>query len=610
MSAKLVDMRTIRFVLFEMLDLEKVLGQGVYKDHDREGIEMVLDTAYDLAREVLWPHYQTIDHEAAQFDGKDVKVPQGVHEVWNTFKEGGWFASMAPTELGGMQLPYTVGSTLSYIYNSANTSAYMYVGASSGAALLVGNHGTQAIRDLYLPKLFSGEWGGTMCLSEPDAGSSLGDITTTARKADDGDYYHIKGVKRWISSGDHDLAENIVHPVLARIEGAPAGTKGISLFVVPKYRPNADGSAGEFNDVLTAGIEHKLGLRAQATATLNFGDNDGCIGWLLGTENRGLIHMFDLVNNARIHTGMQAVAQATTAYHIALQYARERLQGRKFTNPDPTTPPAPIIAHADVRQMLLQQKAYTEGVFALLAYCANLNDKSRMSDSEEAKDRYEDLLGVLTPVCKAYGSDISFESIRLAIQTLGGAGFTEDFPIAQMLRDNKVFSIYEGTNAIQAQDLLGRRIVKKQGVALRILMEEMGKDLEAASSLDAIRPLADRVRETQDKVGALTMHLGQIGMSGDVDLYMANATLYLRVFSELVVSWQLMRQAATAQRALDAGTDEGAFYRGKIDAARFYVANVLPHTHTNIEILTNNERIALDFEDQNFDGGVEEPATV
>lgn len=603
-------MRTIEFVLFEMLQTEKLLESERFSEHDREGLKMVLETAYDLAREVVWPTYQQSDAEAVGFDGEHATAPPCLHEVWSTLKEGGWFASMAPYEFDGMQLPHVVGAALSYIFNAANTSLQMYVGSAAGAALLINNHGTQELKDQYLPKLFSGEWGGTMCLSEPDAGSSLGDLTTTAVKAKDGDYYHIKGVKRWISSGDHDLTDNIVHPVLARVEGAPAGSKGISLFLVPKYRLNADGGTGEFNDVQTAGVEHKLGLRAQATATLNFGDNDDCQGWLLGEENRGLIHMFDLVNNARIHVGLQAAAQGSAAYHIALQYSRERLQGRKFTNPDPTTDPVAIIEHADVRQMLLQQKAYSEGIFALLAYCAILDDQTVTATSPEEVERAENLLGVLTPVGKAYGSDISFETIRLAIQTLGGAGFTEDFPLAQMLRDCKVHSIYEGTNGIQGQDLLGRRIVKNQGAALRAAMEEMSNDVAASSAYEDIKGLGERVAEMQEKVGALTMHLGQIGMGGDVELYMANATLYLRIFSELVIAWQLLRQATVAQRALADGSDETAFYKGKIESARFYIQNVFPHTNANIELLMNNERLALDFDQSWFDGGVEEPATV
>jgi len=602
MSDKLVDMRNVHFLLNEMLEIEKLTEHPDYQEHSAETFDMVLDTAYELAQEVLWPSYQSDDQEGAKFDGTKTTAPKGVHKIYEMAKEGGWFAPAAPEEWGGMGMPYTIMSTLSFIFNAANTSAYMYIGSAAGAALLINNHGTDDLKKLYLPKLFAGEWGGTMCLSEPDVGSALGDLTTTARKAEDGDHYYLKGVKRWISSGDHDLTENIVHPVLARIEGAPPGTKGISLFLVPKYRPNADGSVGEFNDVQTAGIEHKLGLRAQATATLNLGEKDDCHGWLLGEPNRGLIHMFDLVNNARIHTGMQAVAQASTAYHIALQYSRERLQGRPFSNPDPATPPVPIIRHADVRNMLLQQKAYVEGIFGLLAFCANLNDRARIAGSEEEANKLIGMLGVLTPVCKAYGSDSAFESIRLAIQCLGGAGFTEDFPVAQMLRDNKVFSIYEGTNAIQGQDLLGRRVVKNQGEDLRTLMAEMSQDIAEGKQLDEIKDLAGEVEALMNAVGGLTMHLGQIGMAGDVELYMANATLYLRIFSEMVIAWQWLKQATVSQKALASSPEDDHFYNGKIATARFYIDTTLPHTKANIEILSKDPRHALDFPEHYYDG--------
>lgn len=604
MSEKLVDLRNVRFVLYEMLHCDDLAQHDLYADHSRETFDMVLDTAYQLAQELLFPHYQSDDAIGATFDGTAAHVPPGARAVWNAFRDGGWFAPMAPYDMGGQQLPHAVGASLAFLFNAANTSAYMYVGAATGAALLIENHGTDEQKAFYLPRLFSGQWGGTMCLSEPDVGSSLGDLTTTAVKSPDGDYYLIKGVKRWISSGDHDLAENIVHPVLARIEGAPAGTKGISLFLVPKYRIHPDGASGEPNGVAVAGLEHKLGLRGQATATLNFGENGDCRGWLLGQANRGLNHMFDLVNNARIHTGMQAVAQASAAYHVALKYARERLQGRPFGSA-PETPPQPLVSHADVRNMLLQQKAYVEGVYALLAYCAHLGDRARTAGGPEERERLLGMLGVLTPVCKAYGSDISFESIRLAIQCLGGAGFTEDFPIAQMLRDNKVFSIYEGANGIQAQDLLGRRIVKNNGADFAAVMGEIAAVVNDARTLPALAPLAENVAAAQAEVIAVARHLGAIGLTGDVPLYLANATLFLRCFSELVVSWMHLRQAAAAQRALDADSGEEPFYRGKAAAARWYIANILPHTLANLAIIARDERTALDCEDAWFDGADE-----
>jgi len=357
MSDKLTDMRNLRFMLYEVLDVEALTNFPFYQDHSKETFEMALDAAYQLAREVFWPTYQEFDREEARFDGEKVTAPKAMHEIWRVFKVGGWFAPPLSYEMGGQQFPVAVHMATSFLFNCGNTSAVMYMGAALGGGYLIDNFATQEQRDLYVTKLYAGEWGATMALTEPQAGSSVGDLTTAAEKAPDGDHYLIKGAKRFISSGDHDLTDNIIHPVLARIKGAPPGIKGISLFIVPKYRPDADGNPGEFNDVVTAGIEHKLGLKGNATATLNFGENDGCHGWLLGEENRGLSHMFVLVNSARIHTGIQAVAGASAAYQCALEYAREREQGRDVTCKDPTAPPIPIIEHPDVRLMLLRQKA-------------------------------------------------------------------------------------------------------------------------------------------------------------------------------------------------------------------------------------------------------------
>ena len=601
----------MEFVLYEMLNLESLCERERFKDHSRETFDLVLDTAEQVAMEVFWPHYQSMDSEGAKFDGKNVTVPQGMHEIWQTAKEGGWFGPGMDYDCGGQQMPYLIQSTISYLFNAANTSAYMFIGQAGGAAYLIYLFGTPEQKEQYLEKLMSGGWGGTMCLSEPDVGSSLGDITTTAILSEDGSHYKIKGVKRWISSGDHDLSDNIVHPVLAKIEGGPPGSKGISLFIVPKYRLDENGEAGEFNDVVTAGIEHKLGLRAQPTATLNLGDNDDCHGYLLGKENEGLREMLHLVNSARIHTGVQAIAQASAAYQIALKYSRERTQGREVTNMDPDLEPITIIRHADVRRMLLWQKAYIEGLFSLLGYCALAFDNQRAALTEEERTRSEELLGVLTPVCKAYGSDKATESIRLAIQCLGGAGYTEDFALGQMLRDNKVFSIYEGTNGIQGLDLLGRRVVRNNGSAFRALMEEMGKTLADTEGIEGIADIREKVAAGQDKLVALMTHLAQLGMGGEVALYTANSSLFLRIFSEVCISWQWLAQAAVAQRALDAGTEETTFYTSKVETARFYVNNTLPLTHASAQIILDNERSALDFQDAWFGGeGVPTPAGV
>lgn len=600
MSNALTDMRNVRFMLYEVLNTEEVTKYPFYADHSRETFDMALDAAYQLAQEVFWPCYQECDRLGVEFDGAQVRVPQALHEVWRHYKEGGWFAPLARYEYGGQQFPHALYAAVLFLFNCANTTAAVYTSGPYGAGHLIEEFGSPEMKAKYLPPLYTGEWGGTMALTEPDVGTSVGDIKTTAVKAPDGDYYLLKGTKRFITSGDHDITENIIHPVLARIEGAPPGVKGLSLFLVPKYRVNDDGSIGEFNDVVTAGVEHKMGLKASATCTLNFGEHDDCRAWLIGEANSGLQYMFQLMNRARIYVGIQAVAGASAAYQCALQYTRERFQGRDVTCRDPLAPQVPIIEHADVRTMLLRQKAFIEGCLGMILYCAKTADVREQLEDESEKERLQQLLELLTPCCKAYGSDGAFESIRLAMQCLGGAGYCEEFPVAQMLRDNKVFSIYEGTNGIQALDLLGRKVPMQQGAAVRTLMSEISKTIGEAGAMQPIKPLADKVQAAMNEVGATLMHLAGVGLSGDIPLYVANATAFLDMFSRLIMAWQLLIQAAAAQRALDAGAAEEAFYRGKIETARFYVNQELPHALATAAVLRENERTALDFKPEWF----------
>ncbi|MBI2424347.1 MAG: acyl-CoA dehydrogenase [Candidatus Hydrogenedentes bacterium] len=593
MSDRLADMRHIRFLLYEIFDVESLTQYEHFADHSKETFEMALETGYKLAREVFWPAYQPFDREGIHFKDGHVTTPAGMKEIWKQCKEGGWFAPGADYDYGGQQFPHLLTATTSYLFNCANTSAYMYVGSAAGAALLIEKYGTDEQKAEYLEKLYSGTWGGTMCLTEPQAGSSLGDITTTA--VPENGHFKIRGVKRFISSGDHDLAENIVHPVLAKLPGAPPGVKGISLFLVPKYRLD-----GTYNDVATAGVEHKLGLRAQATATLNFGEKDDCHGWLLGAENRGLECMFALMNGARIHTGIQAVAGASAAYQCALQYTQERLQGRSVSSKDPSAEQAAIIKHPDVRRMLLHQKAFVEGNLSLLLFTAKLSDIRHASTDEAEQQRAHLLLEILTPIAKAHCSDGAFESIRLALQCYGGAGFCEEFPVAQMLRDNKVYSIYEGTNGIQAMDLLGRKVPMNGGEALRALIQEISETIDAARKLEPLKEMAQSVEDIQNTVAEVTMHLGAIGMSGDREMYICNASDYLDMFSAMVIGWQHLQMATAAQKALDAGSDDKDFYTGVVKTASYYCRRSIPKALAIATILKSNERTALDYEEAWF----------
>jgi alkylation response protein AidB-like acyl-CoA dehydrogenase len=604
MSDTLVNMRDVRFVLYELLDVEQLIRLEPFADHSRDTFDIALDAAYKLSKEVFWPAYVQMDLQGVSLDTKNNKatVPEIMHKVWQAAREGDWMGITAPAEWGGQQFPGTVGAAVHFIQNAANTVAHMYIGAAGGAARLILSFGDDALKQTYIEKLFTGQWAGTMCLTEPQAGSSLSDVKTTATPVEGTDYYIIRGTKCFISSGDHDLTENIIHPVLARLPGAPPGVKGISLFVVPRFRVNPDGSVGDFNDVITANFEHKLGLRGNTTATLSFGENDDCRGWLLGEPHKGLRYMFQLMNEARIGTGSQATAVASNAYQQALEYARERLQGRKITEKDPTTPPVPIIRHADVKRMLLVQKSTVEGVFALLAYAALLSDKEHAGATEEEREKAGILLELLTPVCKAYGSEASYESIVQAIQCHGGYGFSEEFPLAQMLRDCKVFSIYEGTNYMQAMDLLGRKVPMKGGAGFKALLDAMTDTVKQASAVEALRPQAEKLGEAVKTVGETTMLLGGIAGKGDIEHYMYLAATYLKMFSPLVVGWLLLWEAVVAQKTLDdkPNETETRFYRGKIATARFYLNHEMPHLQANAQIIQSGERTAIDFDEQWF----------
>jgi alkylation response protein AidB-like acyl-CoA dehydrogenase len=601
MSDKLVNRRDIDFNLYEVLDVEKLTENEYYQDHSKETFDMALDAAYKLAQELFWPEYQEMDkHECYLKDGQAV-VPEGMQKIWDALAEGGWFGAGSDYELEGQQYPTVVGLACGTMFSASNTPASMYMGLTTGAAHLLAAFSSKELIDKYVRPMFTGQFGGTMCLTEPQAGTSLGDITTTAEKIEGTDRYIIRGTKRFISSGDHNLADNIIHPVLAKIEGAPSGVKGISMFLVPKYRVNDDGSIGEDNDVTTASLEHKLGLKGQATAELLFGDKDACEGFLVGNENSGLKYMFMMMNGARIHTGLQGTAQAWAAYYCALQYSQERVQGRHVTERDADSPQIPIIQHAEIRRMLLKQKAYIEGPYALLIYCAKLEDEMHVTKGkdEEAYNKASNLLEMLTPVCKAYSSDVGVESVSIAMQCLGGSGYIEEFPVAQLYRDVRITPIYEGTNQVQALDLLGRKVAANNGANFQVLMGEIAGTLAKASKQEELKPLADKISEALNVVAETTMHLGGLGMGGKVDEYISHASTYLTALSQLVVSWRFLEQCIVANKAINDGSDD-VFYVSKLATARYYINAILPTTHTICQSIKDNADTALAFQEDWF----------
>src|SRR5208337_2459834 len=460
MTSKWVDERDLRFILHEVFNISEVLlGKAPFADHDKDMVNMVLDAAVKFAENEIAPTYPDEVHrkpvEAVFKDGK-VFAPEIYHRLWKLYAQGGWFSIADSPEVGGQGLPEVVGATCANMFLACNQAFVMYPSLTHGAAKLVEKFCSEELKAIYLNKMFDGTWGGTMCLTEPGAGSDVGALKSTAKRNQDGTY-SITGTKCFISAGDHDLAGNIIHQVLARIEGDPPGTKGISIFLVPRIRVNPDGSPGKSNDVATGNIESKMGIHGNATCTLNFGENGNCIGYLMGQERDGMKIMFHMMNEERQGVGMMGVALASSAYRHALSYAKDRVQGSNVMQKDPTVA-VPIICHPDVRRMLLKQKSIVEGIRMLCLYCYYAMDRRKAASSDEEADKWRGMIEVLTPIVKSYCTEMGLVVNDLAIQTYGGYGYCREYPVEQFMRDQKINTIYEGTNGIQAMDLLGRKL--------------------------------------------------------------------------------------------------------------------------------------------------------
>ncbi|NQU64891.1 MAG: acyl-CoA dehydrogenase, partial [SAR324 cluster bacterium] len=455
MAQQIADLRDIEFVLFEQLEIEKLSKHKKFSDFNKKTINMIISEARQLAIKEFLPT-QKLGDEGCVLEHGSVKVPESFHKIYELYKEGEWLAmSDDPDECGGGGMPKSLSLVANEFFIGGNLSFMLYNGLTHGAAKLVEHFGTEEQKRLYLKRMMSAEWAGTMLLTEPEAGSDVGALTTTARKNDDGTY-SITGNKIFISGGEHNLTENIIHPVLARIEGAPEGTGGISLFLVPKFRVNQDGSLGEFNDVVCTGIEEKMGLHGNSTASLTLGSKGQCLGTLLGTENKGMSAMFVMMNEARQLVGQQGFCMATTSYLYALNYARERVQGANITAPGGGG--VPIIQHPDVRRQLLTMKAYIEGMRSLIYYSGTLSDTIATSDDEDEKRLTLKIIEILTPIIKGYITDRAWEVCNHGVQVYGGYGYSKEYPVEQLLRDSRILMIYEGTNGIQAIDLLNRKI--------------------------------------------------------------------------------------------------------------------------------------------------------
>ncbi len=597
-SSLILSRRDLDFLLHEWLDVEGLVKRPRYAEHSRETFDAVLDLAEQIATEHFAPHNRKADeNEPRMVDGKAVLVPE-VKQALDVFVEAGLMAGEFDEEYGGMQLPHVVGQAVFAWFKAANVGTSAYPFLTMGNARLLLAHGSREQIDTYVRPEIEGRWFGTMALSEPQAGSSLADITTRAVPQDDGTY-RLTGNKMWISGGDHELTENIVHLVLAKIPGGPPGVKGISLFIVPKFLVDDDGTLGERNDVVLAGLNHKMGYRGTTNTLLNFGEGvhtpggrPGAVGYLVGEPHRGLTYMFHMMNEARIGVGMGATVLGYTGYLHALEYARTRTQGRpagaKTTaSKDGASPAVPIIEHPDVRRMLLAAKSYAEGGLALGLYCARLVDEEQTAETEQERARAHLLLDTLTPIAKAWPSQWGPVADDLAIQVHGGYGYTRDYPVEQFYRDNRLNPIHEGTNGIQALDLLGRKVVAQGGAGLRLLGETITATTARAAGTQWAGFAAD-LDAAVARMGAVTATLWG---TGDPDLALANASVYLEAAGHLVVGWLWLEQALACEGSSD------AFHEGKRAAARYFWRWELPRTRAQFDLLESLDRTVLDTDE-------------
>ncbi len=581
----LISDRDLDFLLYEVHDATSLLAFPHFAEHGKETFDAYVGVCRRFARETLFPAFRTLDAEPPRFEAGRVTVHPLLHDIWPKLVEIGVVAASRPFDVGGAQLPLTV-ATAAHLYVMAGCCAvYSFAGLTTGAAHLVEAFGSASLRETYLAPLYEGRWTGTMALTEPQAGSSLTDVATRATPS--GGHFLISGSKIFISGGDHDLSENIVHLVLARIDGAPAGIKGVSLLLVPKLRPE-DGALVP-NDVTTAGLVHKIGWKPLPAAVLSFGERGDCHGWLVGAAHQGVPHMFQMMNAARISVGADAVATASAAYQESLAYARTRPQGRPLASRDPKQPQVPIVEHADVRRMLLRQKAIVEGGLSLILCVAKLADASEYAPDDDAKERAQILLDLLTPVAKSFPAEKGFESTALAVQVLGGYGYTSEYLPELYLRDQKLNSIHEGTTGIQALDLLGRKAVAQNGAALAALSREVAAACARAEKAGIPAGWITEVRATGARIVAVTAGLGRKGAGGDVEGMLRHAADYLELFSTFVVAWQWLLQAAVAREGIDAGRGPQAFYEGKLAAAQYWIRTELPKAAALASLCEENE---------------------
>ena len=617
MAQIISDRRDMDFVLYEQLQIEELFKSKKFNDLNRKMLDMVISEARNLGIKEILPTYAEGDRQGVRLENGAVKVPDCFHRPYKLYVEGEWIAMAEDQEVGGQGLPQVIKQAANEYILGANFAFVALGNLCHGTAKMIELFGTPEQKALFLEKVYSGHWGGTMQLTEPEAGSDVGALTTSAQRNEDGTY-SISGNKIFITCGDQDLTENIIHPVLARIEGAPQGTKGISLFLVPKFWVNDDGTLGEFNDVVCTGVEEKMGLHGSPTCSMALGGKGKCRGVLLGEENKGMLVMFHMMNEARLDVGAQGFSHGSAAYLYALNYARERLQGKDIDGPkNDDAPQAPIIRHPDVRRMLLQMKAYVEGMRSFVYYVATCFDQLAGAESKSEKERSSGLIELLTPVIKSYCSDQGQEVCRLAIQIYGGYGYTKEYPVEQLYRDCKITSIYEGTNGIQAMDLLSRKLGMRKGAVFMDFLGEIEKTVKTAKDSPVLCDMAAAVDHARARLGEVAMHLGKTAISPQFKVAMAHAHPFLDVMGDVILAWMHLWRASVALPKLEklaGGTDveavkqkvaknkDAAFYDGQLKSAEFFIHTILPATLGKMNAIMAGGPAAVEIDERSFGG--------
>lgn len=602
MPQLIADRKEIDFILYELLDAEQMLEYGKFDGFSKKMFNMIISEARKLSIKEILPTLADSDKNGVQYENGQVLAPESFRKAREAILDSEFTSTMEDPKWGGQGLPFIISMAIMEYVVGANYSLSGYTQMGHGTGKMIELFGTDHLKELFLKNLYTGKWGGTMLLTEPEAGSDVGALTTSARKNEDGTYT-ITGNKIFITAGDHDLTDNIIHPVLARIEGAPEGSRGISIFVVPKFWVNDDRSIGEANDVQCTGIEEKMGMHGSPTCSMSLGANGKCRGFLLGEENKGLQIMFHMMNEARINVGFQGSSAASMAYLYALDYARQRIQGKDIAaGKDPNAKSIPIIQHPDVRRMLTWMKAHVDGMRSLVFYTSSCIDKKELSANPEEKQLANGMLELLTPVVKAYCAKRGFEVCIEAIQVFGGYGFTSEYPVEQLARDVKIASIYEGTDGIQAMDLLGRKLGMDNGKIFLNFLNEISIVVAAAKEKDSLIPLATALEKQVEELGVTAMAIGKAAMSEKYASAFANAHPFLMATGDIALGWMHLWRALKAANALDNNPKQKdrVFYEGIITTARFYIETILPVTAGRMAAVQALSDAALMVEDAAF----------